>query len=85
MDSKFKKFLEDNDAYDKYIINCNGDEPKNPYIEFDAFIWTTTEEGYDFWNNLDDKWTDLWYDEHCDFHDGDSSEEHYWINENNIY
>lgn len=79
MNNNFKKFLVDNDAYASYINNCGGVELENPYSEFDAFVWINTNEGYDYWCKLDDKWLDVWYDAHCDFHDviNDNKEEHY--------
>ena len=58
MTNKFRKFLKENNAYEKYIKNNKG-ESKNPYIYFDGFHWVSSDEGYDYWNELDNKWFDF--------------------------
>lgn len=63
MTRKFRKFLKNNNAYDKYVKNNNG-ESENPYTFFEGFIWMNTPEGYEYWLELDDKWGDCFDLEH---------------------
>ena len=58
MTEKFRKFLKDNDAYDKYVKNNKG-KSNNPFTDFDAFVWSKSDEGYNYWNNLDCLWYDI--------------------------
>lgn len=64
---EFVIFLKENDAYDKYMKNRFDPEgnieyrkiiyPKQKYI-IKAFSWAFASEGYDYWDNLHDKWKD---------------------------
>ena len=56
---KFTKFLIENGAYEKFV------KASSPYcykikVSFNIigsfFVWSDTEEGYDFWNELNDRW-----------------------------
>lgn len=50
----FYKFLIDNDTLDKYLKNRKG-LMINDDIQ-SAFIWNTTIEGWNYWNDLRKKW-----------------------------
>ena len=58
MTHKFRNFLKENNAYENYIRNNNG-ESENPFTYFDNFLWSSSAEGYDYWSELDNKWFDL--------------------------
>ena len=58
MTKEFRNFLKKFGIYDNYIKNNKG-ESLNPYTYFDDFHWSTTEEGYDYWNYWDDVWLDI--------------------------
>jgi hypothetical protein len=59
---KFIKFLKKNNAYDKFRINylnseylyCNDIILYN-YL-YESFSWSKTKEGFNYWNNLNNKW-----------------------------
>ena len=58
---EFFKFLKENGALEKYITNVPDIRtvksllfPKQ-YIS-GLFIWDGSEDGYDYWNQLHDKW-----------------------------
>lgn len=55
MTKEFREFLKKNNAYENYI-RCNDDESTNDFTSFDNFDWKSTKEGYDYWNDLDNKW-----------------------------
>ena len=64
----FRKFLYDNDALEEWYRNTiahNGsmrkydrDEPYNSPI-MNAFGWSETPEGHDFWSKLNNKWKEM--------------------------
>lgn len=66
----FIKFLKDNKAYETFMFNLNSKKgffftPKkffnNTFYEdfvSNAFAWAETKEGYDYWDELEDKWFD---------------------------
>lgn len=52
-------FLKLYNAYDAYILNVNksmSKKDKKSYIS-SAFAWSSTKQGYDFWFELDRKWS----------------------------
>lgn len=59
--SEFFKFLKENDALEKYITNVPDIRVikslsfPNRYI-VDPFIWDRSEDGYDYWIQLHNKW-----------------------------
>jgi hypothetical protein len=72
-DEKFVNFLEENNAYDKFIYNikyisyldfeclktyCN-DTIKHNYLYY-SFNWAKTSEGFDFWEKLNIKWLKIY-------------------------
>lgn len=67
-DDKFREFLIDNDAYDKYISNVKKFKPsfisefnnidknyRSEIINY-CFTWSGTPEGERYWNELNRKW-----------------------------
>ena len=58
MTTRFRDFLKEHNAYDAYI-KYNKGESDNPYVYIDAFLWSDTEEGHAYWNNLDNLWLDI--------------------------
>ena len=57
----FTTFLKHHNAYDEFI---NQDFPFTINIQFsqlliDTFDWEESPEGYEYWDNLDDKWRAL--------------------------
>ena len=70
MKTKFKKFLIDNRAYEKFVRNIKNERDMNfdEYCEIDgiwdrvltsAFYWYRTTEGEKYWNVLNNKWEKL--------------------------
>ena len=63
---QFRLFLIENDVLDRYIKYAYIERTERKYVEhlyirkiIDwAFMWNTTEEGWDFWRELDNKWRD---------------------------
>ena len=64
MFKEFYKFLEDNDALEKFKDNYGeledyedyiGDEPPIFYLTF-AFQWRLSNEGKVYWHELNEKW-----------------------------
>jgi len=64
MKEKFKQFLRDNSAYDSFMKNYDNissfDYVFNDY-EGDvylagSFTWENTEEGYSYWEDLENRW-----------------------------
>lgn len=65
---KFLSFLKENKVYyrflkiinfdTKYIIKALNEFPFS--IISNAFTWSNTEEGHDFWHDLDNKWIILY-------------------------
>lgn len=59
---ELKQFLIDNNCLESYLYNLNHFKfPHIPTISFYklilyAFDWSTTKEGMDFWNELNNKW-----------------------------
>ena len=64
---KFIKFLEDNNAWEKFekafIENGTGIKEYKAMCKIDkstalyaAFTWEKTEEGFTYWSNLNRKW-----------------------------
>ncbi len=66
MKDKFIQFLRDNDALEKFEANCKGHHALSLTVEEayedceidTSFRWSTSPEGYDYWNELDNKWRD---------------------------
>ena len=59
---EFKQFLIDNNCLESYLYNLKyfkfssvSPYPFNKLIIY-TFKWEATKEGWDFWNNLDNKW-----------------------------
>lgn len=60
----FKNFLIKNDALDKYIKRASEENYSRFQVKKDysyrlidlAFMWDTTEEGFEFWGLLDNMW-----------------------------
>ena len=60
----FKNFLIKNDALDKFITYTNREKYSRFQVKQDyscriidlAFMWDTTEEGFEFWGLLDNMW-----------------------------
>ena len=67
MTTEFIKFLKDNDAYDNFMAEVDKDKDAkermvigNPkYYITNAFVWAHAEQGKDYWEQLDDKWTEI--------------------------
>ena len=68
----FIQFLEDNEALSEFEIHLSGLEEEHyetieEYLDTtmprlyvsDAFWWGKTASGYNYWNNLDDKWGEV--------------------------
>ena len=59
---EFKQFLIDNNCLESYLYNLKhfkfSSASPNSIDKFIivAFKWNATKEGWDFWNNLDNKW-----------------------------
>ena len=61
---QFRLFLVENDVLDRYIKYAYIERAERKYIEhlyirkiIDwAFMWDTTEEGFEFWGLLDNMW-----------------------------
>ena len=62
MKEKFIQFLKDNGALESFLWNidaCPSKWVKNnisPHIITIAFDWKETDEGWNYWNDLDNKW-----------------------------
>ena len=62
MKEKFIQFLKDNGALEKFKDNC--DFPFAKYLKnhlncgiiSHAFSWDNSEEGWRYWNDIDNKW-----------------------------
>lgn len=67
-----KQFLIDNNCYHSYMFNiinrhkCKGEDLFNIIILRKAecyingvFAWCFTKEGYDYWNEINNKWDEL--------------------------
>lgn len=54
----FINFLKDNDALDKFMLNSHVDiDFSQDFIHnWLIFEWEDSPEGYDYWNNLNEKW-----------------------------
>jgi hypothetical protein len=72
LSGNFLDFLNIIGAYEKYLKNINPENLKNLIVdqkehpEFDikdivdySFKWDSTNEGFEFWNNIDEQWNDL--------------------------
>lgn len=65
VDDRLEKFLKDNNAYEAFCENVNNDygwndEDKGVFRDVDeAFIWDSSKQGYDYWDNLRDKFDAL--------------------------
>ena len=67
---RFFAFLKENNAYDKWVYNLkhealNSDSTCQWLFEDNsneaincAFFWGDTKEGYEFWSELNHKWSD---------------------------
>lgn len=59
---EFKQFLIDNNCLESYLYNLKhfkfSSVSTTPFYKLIlyAFKWYATKEGWDFWNNLDNKW-----------------------------
>jgi len=82
----FVEFLKDNNIYDQFIYNLKNynsisldDYCYKIYITsyiLDAFSWKHTKEGYDFWDEMSDKWIKYLkgLNESIDFNDWEEEE-----------
>ena len=61
----FIQFLKDNNVYDNFMIECNKNKLgiKELLSTLDdigymniIFPWYKTRDGFNFWDNIDDKW-----------------------------
>lgn len=59
---EFKQFLIDNNCLESYLYNLKHFKFSSASSNFFdkliilAFKWNATKEGWDFWDNLDNKW-----------------------------
>lgn len=62
--NKIKKYLKQQDYYQNFINNVgpNGISSYNIFTIENAFIWTLTPEGYDYWKLIDKEFK-KWYNE----------------------
>ncbi len=66
---KFKEFLKENNAYYRFMENLyhSGKSESSLFSEIPgdwirvAFFWGGINEGHDYWNKLNSKWTDKLY------------------------
>lgn len=56
LSEKFISFLHSNDAYGAYMCNYFASKPIKDGQELHAFYWKASEEGFDYWRNLQHKW-----------------------------
>lgn len=56
----FVSFLKDNNIYDSYVkYAINISNRHMPHLAISgAFLFFRTNEGYDFWNKINNKWDD---------------------------
>lgn len=67
-DDEFRNFLIDNNCYHAYIKNIEyqqpsfknnmKNEPRWAWLDY-CFTWSDTDEGEEYWSNLNDKWKKL--------------------------
>lgn len=56
---KLSEFLKEKGAYERFVKNFDKEfyNATDNHIEIaNCFTWDNTNEGYDYWNDLDDKW-----------------------------
>lgn len=56
---KLSEYLKDNGVYERFIKNFDKEyyDTTDNHIEIDnCFSWDNSNEGYDYWNDLEDKW-----------------------------
>lgn len=65
---KLSEFLKENDAYNRFINNFDrsvynyitGESSGSSEVEIlNAFDWGYSSERFNYWNKLDDRWSDI--------------------------
>lgn len=54
IDPQLTSFLKEKDLWDKFIDNFNPPCGQSSYGLGDSFLWSTSEEGFDFWSDVSD-------------------------------
>ena len=54
IDPQLTSFLKEKDLWDKFINNFNPPCEQSSYGLGDSFLWSTSEEGFDFWSDVSD-------------------------------
>lgn len=67
----FKAFLNEENISSEFFHNRKKNNDGKPLIKIPSiggagivssgFVWSTTKEGWDFWDNINKKWTELFY------------------------
>ena len=61
----FIEFLHRKGVLYAFFINFDADDWKDQPFDYDSYLmrdhfeWSSSPQGYDFWNSLDDEWEEL--------------------------
>lgn len=56
IEDRFQDFLHENNCYGLYYHNKNKTPRWDELRISEAFEWDYTNQGYEYWNNIDDMW-----------------------------